>query len=338
MVVKRPTQADVARLAGTSTAVVSTVINGRRDSRIRCSEATRERIWSAVRDLGYAPNPVAQRLVGARNRLLGVFTYEHVFPADERNFYHGFLVGVEEEAQDQDYDLMLFTRVREGRRAVYHDGVNSLQVADGAVLFGGDSDRAELTALVEAGFPFVYIGHREIEGMWYVGADYVAATRDVTAEFVRAGHRRIVYVGTGSGREVALEREQGYREACRATGTVVHNIEHSDLDRVVGAELAAGVTAFIAESTGWASAIVAAVEATGRRVPADCSVAGLGGESDPGGLTTFATPRQEMGRHATRLLCERLDDPSRAEPRRMVLDCTVVPGATLAPPPTSEGN
>lgn len=336
--VKRPTQADVARLAGTSTAVVSTVINGRRDSRIRCSEATRERIWSAVRELGYAPNPVAQRLVGARNRLLGVFTYEHVFPADERNFYHGFLVGVEEEAQEQDYDLMLFTRVRNGRRAVYHNGVNSLQIADGAVLFGGDADRAELAALVKAGFPFVYIGHREIEGMWYVGADYLAATRDVAAEFLRAGHRRIVYVGTGSSREIALEREQGFRAACRHGEQLVLNVSDDDIDRVVGEQLAAGATAFIAESGGWARAIKTAIEATGRRVPTDCSVAGLGGDADPGGFTTFAIPRQEMGRQATRLLCERLDDPSRTEPRRMVFDCTVVRGDTLAAPPTPEGN
>lgn len=51
---KKPTNKDVAKLAGVSVATVSYVINGRTDKRI--SEETRKRVLHAVNFLGYVPN------------------------------------------------------------------------------------------------------------------------------------------------------------------------------------------------------------------------------------------------------------------------------------------
>ena len=46
---KRPTQADVARLAGVSRATVSYVINNRTDGNVRISEETRRRVPDVTR-------------------------------------------------------------------------------------------------------------------------------------------------------------------------------------------------------------------------------------------------------------------------------------------------
>lgn len=54
---KKPTNKDVAELAGVSVATVSYVINGRTDKRI--PEETRKKVLHAINFLGYVPNPHA---------------------------------------------------------------------------------------------------------------------------------------------------------------------------------------------------------------------------------------------------------------------------------------
>lgn len=54
---KKPTNKDVARLAGVSVATVSYVINGRTDKKIL--EETKKKVFHAINFLGYVPNPHA---------------------------------------------------------------------------------------------------------------------------------------------------------------------------------------------------------------------------------------------------------------------------------------
>lgn len=66
---RRPTLADVARLAGTSTAVVSYVVNqGPRP----VAPLTRERVQRAIEELDYRRNPLAGALVVGQSNLVGL--------------------------------------------------------------------------------------------------------------------------------------------------------------------------------------------------------------------------------------------------------------------------
>ncbi|MFE4722469.1 LacI family DNA-binding transcriptional regulator, partial [Streptomyces sp. NPDC056728] len=60
-----PTSEDVARAAGVSRATVSYVLNNTRGGRV--SEATRERVREAARQLGYVPHAVARALRAGRS-------------------------------------------------------------------------------------------------------------------------------------------------------------------------------------------------------------------------------------------------------------------------------
>lgn len=66
---RRPTLRDVARLAGTSTAVVSYVVN---DGPRAVAPATRERVEAAIRELGYRRNPLAGALSAGHSNLVGL--------------------------------------------------------------------------------------------------------------------------------------------------------------------------------------------------------------------------------------------------------------------------
>lgn len=52
---KRPTQADVAKLADVSRGTVSLVLNSQTGGRVPISEETQQRVLQAAKTIGYAP-------------------------------------------------------------------------------------------------------------------------------------------------------------------------------------------------------------------------------------------------------------------------------------------
>lgn len=91
--VAKVTRDDVARLAGTSTAVVSYVINnGPRP----VAPATREKVLAAIEQLGYRPNSVAQAMASRRTNLIGM-----VVPDARQPFFAEMAHAVERAASER---------------------------------------------------------------------------------------------------------------------------------------------------------------------------------------------------------------------------------------------
>ncbi len=348
---RRPTQVDIARHVGVSQATVSLVISGGPAS-AQVAEQTRRAVLEAAAELGYSVNSVARSLKGGRNRMLGVFTFEPVFPVDQRDFYFPFLLGVEGATAEYGYDLLLFSSATAGGdRRVYAGGVNRLKLADGCVLLGRRLHHDDLTELLREDFPFVFIGRREVPGheLSYVAADYVGATRAAVESLVRRGHRRFAYLKATDDKEWLRDREAGFWEGLAGAGiprerVVVHptppDVAATDITRArLEQWLAGGVTAILVEHSQEDSVIVAVERAaaeSGARIPRDFSVVLLG---DPPLIhattrdwTRFSVPREQMGREAVRLLLELLDSESGAR-RQVYLDCIQVPGDSVSAPP-----
>ncbi|HET8679029.1 MAG TPA: LacI family DNA-binding transcriptional regulator, partial [bacterium] len=335
---------DVARLAGVSPAVVSVVLNEKRKGNVRVSPQTEQRVRAAIRSLGYVPNPVARSLAKGQNRLLGVFTYEAIFPLQYRDFYYPFVMGIEQEAEQRGYDLLLFTRAAAGggRRQIYQDGVNCLQLADGAILLGLGENKRHLRRLLRDGYRFVYVGRREVRGssISYVAADYARATAEIVEHLIALGHRRIAYLGRPEITEAVEDRETGYRTALKRLKTspaLVHRASPV-APATVSRLLEEGATVCLAEDDRIARQLDEAIRVLGKRVPDDLSYAVLGdplvtsdGQPD---WACFKIPREDMGRQAVRILIDLISSPNR-DPLQVTMPCTFVPGGTIGPPPTS---
>jgi LacI family transcriptional regulator len=339
---KRPTQADIARLAGVSQATVSLVLNDR-DAAVRISPETRERVLTAMREWGYVANASAQALVGGRNRILGVYTFEPVFPTDQRDFYFPFLLGMEQEATELGHDLLLFTSVG-GTREIFSDSTNRLSLADGSLLLGRDPNQREIERLRDAGYPFVYVGHREVSGepVSYVAADYAGATRQLTERLLELGHERVAYARLGDAdAQPSRDREKGFRLALRSgavrrlTGPVWTLETPDEVAGLLDEMTASGVTAAVVEQQRLAEELRRVGTERGLSVPGDLSVVVLGDSTSARGddvaWTGLVVPREEMGRVATRLLVRRLETGETTASSENVA-CTVVPGATVGPP------
>jgi DNA-binding LacI/PurR family transcriptional regulator len=343
---RRPTQADVALLAGVSPAIVSAVINNRPAGTIRVSEATHERVREAVRHLGYVPNVAARNLARGRNHILGIFSYEPVFPRESVNFYREFLVGIEEQAETCGYNLLMFSAAknREGIRSIYANEVNALQLADASILVGANERHDEIIRLANEHYPFVMIGRRVIPGIEpsYVAADYASATRDAVRALVELGHRSIAFVHGTSQHESAIDRRAGFTQAQTELQLDPANAPcrplHDERDaQPLCAELVANnITAIVTESTTIAGAFKRAARGLGIAIPQRLSLISHEDSEQhekPDRLATIRIPRPEIGRKAVELLLQLIDDPT-AAPLQCQLPCDLKLTRTIGPPPT----
>jgi DNA-binding LacI/PurR family transcriptional regulator len=268
---------------------------------------------------------------------------------DVSSFYYPFLIGIEQEADEQGYDLLLITGSADlvsGRRRIYEQNFNRLSRADGAILLGhGDKD--EVYQLLEDGFPFVYVGRRESpqDKISYVAADYVSATEQIVEYLVEHGHRRLAYIRTSRHNEASMDRLKGYQEAIQkfhvaSTSTASWSGEIQVFTAELMSDyLRSGVTAFVVEDDALGQRLLEVARQLSLQCPRDFSLAVLGNPLNPMQVlpdwTSFNIPRREMGREALCLLVELLSKSNEEKilPLRKILPCTFVSGTTTGPVP-----
>jgi LacI family transcriptional regulator len=336
-------------MTGVSQATVSLVLNGRDTDGVRIAPETRDRVLKVIEETGYVADPIARRLLSQQNRIVGVFTYEPVFPAGGSDFYRPFLMGIEQRAERAGCDLLLLTSapVVGGRRHIFHKE-SRVRLADGLILLGRSLDRDDLTRLVSDGPPFVSVGRRDDAGgpVPYVGAAYPDAVSRLVQQAADLGHRRIAYLGEGSGPESYADRMTGFLDGLRATGiTGSHEPTAARTPlSILDALIDARVTAVFAEDYADAVALTAAAAERGLSIPDALSVVTLGqpSQDNPGDreYTGLTIPRQQMGAEALELLGALLGGTAgrtlgagtTATGIQRLLACDLVDHATLAPP------
>jgi LacI family transcriptional regulator, galactose operon repressor len=314
---RRPTQADVAKLARVSQATVSYVLNGK--SAISVPEVTRQRILTAVDELGYVPNGIARSLRTQRTYMIAA-----VIPDITNPFYPAFERGVQEAAEASGYDLIVFntggTAEREQRC------VRSLQRGrvDGVVAVFFHLKVEDLRPLLERNIAVVRLEAVE-KGVSSLDlpfdnlyVDNVAASRTAVEHLVERGHIRIGMIAGQSGPRLA--RVRGYRAALAAHGLPLDEalIRDGDFSEDGGHRAMQSLldrphppTAVFAASDVMAMGALVAIREAGLRVPEDVAVVGF--DDIPVSrlitprLTTVAQFQENLGVRAAEMLLERLD-------------------------------
>ena len=88
----------VAKRAGVSPSTVSRVTNGKST----VDKKLAKRVWAAIEELGYTPNPQARALVSGRSRTLGLLISEMTNP-----FFPELIESFEDIAGAHDYEVMV---------------------------------------------------------------------------------------------------------------------------------------------------------------------------------------------------------------------------------------
>ena len=313
---KRPTQADVARLAGVSRATVSYVVNGLRDNQV--SEETRQRVLEAVASLGYQPDAMAQSLRLGTNNTIGL-----LIPDMDNPHYWHIAKGVEIEAQASDYDLLLISASLLPDRELHSIRALSRRRVDGLILILTfiDHENEHILDLIGQGKPLVLLdGHTQLIDT--VRLDEADAAAAVMAHLLALGHRRIGFVYGVARQGMGGLRLNAYRQALAEAGLPVTD----DLVAYCGTTTEDGYraaldlfqrpsrpTALLVINDLLALGVLRAAADCGLRVPQDVSIASF----DDINLSVYAVPRlttvginaSAMGQAAARLVLQRLENP-----------------------------
>ncbi|WP_020143695.1 LacI family DNA-binding transcriptional regulator [Terracoccus sp. 273MFTsu3.1] len=335
---ERVTMEHVAARAGVSRALVSIVFRGVAGA----SEATRERVLAAARELDYRPDTRASRLGSSRTRTLGVtFSVGHAFHGDllESLYTHADAAG---------YELVL-SGVTPSRSEAAAVETLLAERCEGIILLGSSQDTARLERLA-ARLPVVSVLRPVARGeVGVVRTDDAAGLRLSVEHLHGLGHRRIALLDGGR-TAGAAERRRGYRTAMRRSPTLTEVVLTGGVTELEGAEAARTFlglgprerpTAVAAFNDRCAIGFVDVVRQAGLHVPGDVSVVGFDDITEAGyphvALTTVRQDAERLGAETVRTLADRLDGGSSdrgsgtTPPAPVVIEPELVVRASTAP-------
>jgi len=330
---KRPTQEDVAKLAGVSRATVSLVLS-QHSGRVPISQETREQVLAAAHEIGYSPNPVAQMLARGSNHILGFLSFDSFLVLAETDFYYRYLVGAQRSAMEQNYHILLFN-IKEG---VYQNGMNSLLLADGAILTGTYPDSDVLRRLAKEQYPFVLLGECDIpkDQIDSVQSDHEPASYEATWHLLDLNHRNIGIVIDELELPHHSQRLAGTKRAVSevpdAQLTMITSAEMADLERFENLLHEHEITALLGAHRNLIIPTIELLEALSLRFPEDISVICLSSTwslhlNNP---TRVQLNRDKAGQIAVQRLIRRLEGTA-GDYRQILIPCDFIIGDTTGP-------
>jgi DNA-binding LacI/PurR family transcriptional regulator len=317
---RSPTSHDVARLAAVSRTTVSYVLNNS-DSGIAISEATRQRVLDAARDLGYHPNAAARSLRRQRAGVVGLVTYDTSDRMGSNAFMWLVMDGVLSELGRTDMRLIV-EAANDGRPDPCVSLVREGHV-DGLIVTGARPANTELRVLHAEGTPIVLWGRLSGSDLPYVDIDNVAAARSAVEHLLDLGHTRIGCITNAPPLTdtAAADRLEGFRSALESRGLRFDEsmVRSGDFDERSGLAAMTSLlerterpTAVFVASDEVALGALKAAKTAGVAVPGDLAIVGfddlpIATFVEPT-LTTVRVPAREIGRVAARALTDALSD------------------------------
>lgn len=309
--------ADIARMAGVSTATVSRALSGSP----LIQAATRDRIRSLARSLNYQVNAGAASLRRREMSTVGVVILEDLerpMQAASDPFVMA-LVGSLADALAESGQDMLLARYRAGRRDQLPSLVDSGRVS-GLIVMGQWSWHDALNDLARRGVPMAVWGAAP-PGTLYpvVGSDNERGGNLAARHLLQQGCHRLAFLGDVQHPEVAMRhagflralKEAGQPEACIWQHPIA--FEAPDTRSIVERWATAGDWpdgVFVCSDLA-ALTLMRALADHGRDVPRQIKVVGyddipLAAHTQPS-LTTVSQPFAEAGRALVHTLRERLE-------------------------------
>jgi DNA-binding LacI/PurR family transcriptional regulator len=335
----RPTIKDVAAQVGVSYQTVSRVINNRPDVR----PETRDRVLAAIAELGYRPNAAARTMGGGRTMTLGCIS-----PNLVDYTFASILDSVQAEARSLGYQTFTGSAPNADDVQDLLEEMQERQV-DGFLLVNPHEDGRfqHLLPLIEKSVPVVYLMNTPDDTpVPTVSGDDVWGGCTGTNYLLSMGHRHVATITGPPNAEGTHQRLQGYRQALAeaeiaASESLVLQGDWSPESgyQAVQRLLEQGelFTAVFTQNDKMALGAMQALREAGLSVPNDVSVMGyddmpLSAYFYPP-LTTMAQPMDKIGRHASRLLIEQIEQPNKPL-EQIKIKPKLVERASCAPPKT----
>jgi LacI family transcriptional regulator len=206
---RRPTSADVAKLAGVSRQTVSGFMNGTRT----VSPATASRINAAFRQLEYRPNSAARELRGIATKRVGLVVADTSGP-----IWGNAIKAVQQHLAASGYQVLLYDNDEDPEREAASLRMILAERVDGVIFIPVPGSYADLIQRTAARVPIVQMIRCQFDNIDSVNADNFNGARRATEHLLDLGYERIACVAGTFAVSSTRERLDGYRAALADRG------------------------------------------------------------------------------------------------------------------------
>ena len=267
---------DVAKRARVSIATVSRTVN-----RITTVDPElAKRVWKAVEEVGYVPNPQARTLVSGRSRILSLIVSEITNP-----FFPELVQEFESMAVAQGYEVMIGSTNYDAVRTESLVRRMLQRSVDGVAVMTFGIEEELIDRLVATQFPLVFVdaGPR-LPNVRILKVNYAEGIREAVQHLAALGHRSMAFITGPLALRSALARCDAFRASIAELGLSVptrHIVEgdHTMEGGITAMEKLIALdelpTAVVCSNDMTAIGALHALHRTTHKVPDDISVVGF---------------------------------------------------------------
>lgn len=325
---------DVAKLAGVSYQTVSRVIN----DHPYVSKEARQRVETAIEQLGYRPNKAATKLASKSSKIVATILYGSWFPGMAE-----IALNVELAAKTSGFDVILIN-ITEPRSQLVEalDHVKAWAV-DGIILIVPVQGLPyeEIQAICQ-NIPFVLIDTHQAENTPSVVIDEAYGTQQLVEHLIQQGHRAFGEISGPLDWLNAQVRHDACIQTCEAHG--IQPPVHIEANWTVSGGYRAtkrllydshAFSAIIAANDSMALGAMRALHEAGMAVPHDVAVVGFDDIPEAAyftpPLTTVRRNLIQLGMTGFEYLMQRMDDLESAPQQRLILPRIMYRASTQPP-------
>ena len=326
---------DVSEASGVSEMTVSRVLRARGD----VSQATREKVLVAAKELGYVPNKIAGALASQKVNLVAV-----IIPSMSNMVFPEVMMGINDVLEETDLQPVVgITDYLPNKEEKVLFQMLSWRPS-GVIIAGLEHSDVSRKMLEASGIPVVEI--MDIDGTpidCAVGISHRRAGRKMGEEIIQSGYKNIGFMGTKMPLDHrARKRFEGFTESLAKAGIKISDREfYSGGSALVkGRDMTRDMLKrspdldFLYYSNDMISAggLLYLLE-QGADIPDKIGLAGFNGvellQGLPVELATMDACRKEVGQAAARIICDKLEGTFVESNKILELTPTLSRGATL---------
>jgi LacI family transcriptional regulator len=323
---KHVTIKEVAKALNCSISTVSRAFNDKYDIR----QETREKILSMAYEMGYSPNPIAQKLTQKRTYNIGVVVPEFINP-----FFPEVIIGIQDVFLNKGYQVLIMQSNEDSNTELENIKTLENNFVDGIILsLSKETHNIEyLNKLIEKGFPIVLFNriNDSLQVSKVVFDDYKWAFF-ATEHLIQQGLKNLIHLAGPMKHALSINRAKGFEDAHRkykikisAEQIIETGFLLPDGERIIDKLIKAGNSfdGIFAVNDPTALGALKAIKRNGIRIPKDIAIVGftetpMATLVDPP-LTSVLQPTHQMGKIAAELLLKQLESNTFNIPETVIL-------------------
>lgn len=308
-----PTIKDIASQANVSICTVSRYLN----NKIAVKKETEERILSAIEELGYVPNAVAQSL--KRNSTANVAL---ILPRITSNYYSDMTGGISGELSKHGYNLFIYEveHMQKSELAILQ--IMRENMVAGVIFIGMSYDfsfQSNISYLLNCKIPVVYANRlTDYNGYPVIYPDFAKVGQLAAEHLISRDKRRLALIHKHI-YDTATPHVQGFQDVVAAAGLPAPVLlqAQSDLasaDQCVEELLQNGIDGVFVQNELLSVGMIKALSRHGISIPQEMAVLGFGnsiiGEISTPELSCIDLQNHQLGVHSAQLILRQIEHKS----------------------------